>query len=136
MRNKHHIGTSQPDRGAKPYGFCCDIKDYDPRLDTKPQLGSVFSRNNVTGEGPDIKIRLQEINSNVLPSSQRGNQKSSYRIEDHLGKPMICRRCRGPLKWYLEDEVAVARNTMMTQRQQQYNEKMEQNIKTAKKKGT
>ncbi|XP_043252514.1 uncharacterized protein LOC122397426 [Colletes gigas] len=54
---------------------------------------------------------------------------------DKFDEPMICKRCRGPLRWYLEDEIAVARDKMMSSRQETYNFEMEKNIKIAKKKG-
>ncbi|CAK9830621.1 hypothetical protein ANTRET_LOCUS7762 [Anthophora retusa] len=60
-----------------------------------------------------------------------GDESDRRRIQ--RGEPMICKRCRGPLKWYLEDEVAVARDIMMEKRQDKYNRKMEENVTIAKK---
>ncbi|XP_031841981.2 uncharacterized protein LOC116431124 [Nomia melanderi] len=173
-RHQHHVGTSKSSLRPKPYGFCCEVKDQDTRLDTKNDEDQLFSRYNLTEGGPDIKFRLQEVN-NASASPQRVNQKSVYRSgfrgrprgrqkggyddlprngqqkgyrsgqrierdrsesdKNNKGfhEPMICRHCRGPLKWYLEDEIAVAREIMMQDRQEQYNTEMEQNIKTAKK---
>nr|XP_033322922.1 uncharacterized protein LOC117218545 [Megalopta genalis] len=164
-RHQHHVGTSQSNLRLKPYGFCCDIKDHDPKLDIDNNLDSLFSKHNLTGEGPNIKFRFQEINA-ISTSPQRINQKSSHRLghrgrprgrqrggyddpnnqrkgwnrnerddnEKKLGEPMICKRCKGPLKWFLEDEIAMARDSMMQDRQKKYNIEMENNIKIAKKK--
>ncbi|XP_033194515.2 uncharacterized protein LOC117159088 [Bombus vancouverensis nearcticus] len=51
-----------------------------------------------------------------------------------LGELMICKRCRGPLRWYLEDEIAAARDIMMKRKQEIYKAEMEKNIKIAKQK--
>ncbi|XP_076658158.1 uncharacterized protein LOC143362145 isoform X2 [Halictus rubicundus] len=163
-RHQHHVGTSQSNLRAKPYGFCCDVKEHDPKLDMKNGLGSLFSRHNLTGEGPNIKFRCQEINT-VSTSLQRLNQKSLHRLgsrarqrgrqrggyddmfrdgqrgrnqengnENHLREQLICERCRGPLRWYLEDEIDAARDIMMQERKKKHNIETEYNIKIAKKK--
>ncbi|KOC69223.1 hypothetical protein WH47_11008 [Habropoda laboriosa] len=71
-------------------------------------------------------------------SRYRGGQQidwddESGRRRRQRGEPMICKRCRGPLKWYLEDEVTTAREIMMEKRQDKYNRKMEENVNMAKK---
>ncbi|XP_078047782.1 uncharacterized protein LOC144475602 isoform X2 [Augochlora pura] len=164
-RHQYHVGTSQSDLRLKPYGFCCDIKDRDAKLDIENNLGSLFSKHNLTGEGPNIKFRFQDINT-TSTSPQCVNQKSYHRLghrgrsrgrqrggyddsndqrrgwrrnegednEKKLGEPMICKRCKGPLKWFLEDEIAIARDIMMQDRRKKYNVEMEYNIKIAKKK--
>ncbi|XP_054006385.1 uncharacterized protein LOC128891156 [Hylaeus anthracinus] len=198
-----NVGTSRHDFTAKPYGFCCDIKDHDPRLTIENRsVGPLFCPYNITGGGPDIRFRIQDADS-VSPSSQRSVQRSTQRIgqrgrrrsgyqsrqrggydrqrggddrqrdknrrandsrvgwddeprdgqrdrrstyrrgtsrtdnnktDESLPEPMICKRCRGPLKWYLEDEIAVARDRIMTTRQETYNAEMEENVRIAKKK--
>lgn len=52
-----------------------------------------------------------------------------------VGERMVCHRCRGPLQWYLEDEIAVAREFMVNRRIEDYNAEMDRNVKIAKKKG-
>lgn len=171
-RHQHHVGTSQSNLRPKPYGFCCDVKEYDPTLDTKNGLGSLFSRHNLTGEGPNIKFRCQEINT-VSTSLQRVNQRAVHRSgsrgrqrgrqrggyddafrggqrngqrigqrsgqrygdTDNSREQLICERCRGPIKWYLEDEISAARDIMMQERRKKHSAQTEYNIKIAKKKG-
>ncbi|KAK9298850.1 hypothetical protein QLX08_007957 [Tetragonisca angustula] len=166
-----NIGTSQNDFSVKPYGFCCDIKDYDPRLFVSKESEVLFPSNGPTEGGPNIKFRIQE-HSDTEPPSQRSTQRNArsglrtrYRSrsgqqiiwsdqtygrrrqripfisrdrKDKITEPsvelMICKRCRGPLRWYLEDEIAAARDIIMKRRQEIYNAEMEKNIKLAKKK--
>lgn len=53
-----------------------------------------------------------------------------------LADLITSRRLRGPLQWYLEDEIAAAREIMMTKKQEMYHAEMKKNIKIAKQKGT
>ncbi|XP_076668090.1 uncharacterized protein LOC143368842 [Andrena cerasifolii] len=212
---KFSVGTSKHDLWAKPYGFCCDIKDHDPTLRLLRQDSEPLFPYCVTGGGPDIRFRIQDADA-ASPSaarSQRSAQRSGYRsaqrsghrsghqsgyegrrrsghqsghesgrrggyrgrqqgvhdsrrrrnrrddgfdqeqsqgiyrnvnprsdvgkgvtIKESLDEPMICRRCRGPLRWYLEDEIAAARDEMMSRKQQEYNTELDMNVKIAMKK--
>lgn len=184
-----NVSTSQHDFLVKPYGFCCDIKDYDPKLlSLKEEPEPLFPSSGPLEGGPDIKFRLQEHDDiqsfrqrSIQRNAQRGGLRSKYRSgqqviwgnqsyaqpyrrrryrtprlegtvkvpEDRtqgrtpdrgrdietLGELMICKRCRGPLRWYLEDEIAAARDIMMKRKQEIYKAEMEKNIKIAKQKG-
>ncbi|CAD1478760.1 unnamed protein product [Heterotrigona itama] len=170
-----NVGTLQNDFSIKPYGFCCNIKDYDPRLFVSKESEPLFLSNDPTEGGPNIKFRIQEhndIESSSQRSTQRNAQRSGLRTryrsrsgqqviwsdqtygrrrqripftsraptakKDKIIEPsvelMICKRCRGPLRWYLEDEIAAARDIIMKKKQEIYNAEMEKNIKLAKKK--
>ncbi|XP_017761863.1 PREDICTED: uncharacterized protein LOC108552006 [Eufriesea mexicana] len=183
--NHLNVSTSQHDLLAKPYGFCCDIKNQDSKLlSSKDESVSFFPSSDPNVGGPDIKFRIQE-HDDILPfiqrsiqrntqrtglrSGQRSGLRSKYRdihqinwsdqsygrrrrrdiiyrgITDAdkqdrsikpLGELMICKRCRGPLQWYLEEEIAAAHEIMMIRRQEMHNAEMEKNIKIAKIKGT
>ncbi|KOX70199.1 hypothetical protein WN51_05635 [Melipona quadrifasciata] len=126
-----NTGTSQNDFSVKPYGFCCDIKDYDPRLFVSKEPEVLFPSNGPTEGGPNIKFRIEEHND-IEPPSQRN---ARNKIIEPSVELMICKRSRGPLRWYLEDEIAAARDIMMKKKQEIYNAEMEKNIKLAKKKG-
>lgn len=169
-----NVSTSQNDISVKPYGFCCNIKDYDPRLFVPKESEPLFPSNGLTEKGPNIKFRIQEHNDIELPSqrsTQRNAQRSGLRTRYRSGQQviwsdqtygrrrqripftsrartakngkiieppvelMICKRCRGPLRWYLEDEIATARDIIMKRKQEIYNAEMGKNIKLAKKKG-
>lgn len=234
---KFSVGTSKYDLWAKPYGFCCDIKDHDPKLRLLRQDSEPLFPYCVTGGGPDIKFRIQDADAaspSAARSGQRSAQRSGYRsgqrsgydgrrrsvhesgrraghrgrqqsvhesgrrtgyrggqqsvhesgrrsgyrggqqsvhdsgrrrnrrddkfdhaqgggiyrnvnprsdagksvvINESLDEPMICRRCKGPLRWYLEDEIAAARDEMMSRKQQEYNAELDLNVKIAMKKG-
>ncbi|OAD54051.1 hypothetical protein WN48_08384 [Eufriesea mexicana] len=130
--NHLNVSTSQHDLLAKPYGFCCDIKNQDSKLlSSKDESVSFFPSSDPNVGGPDIKFRIQE-HDDILPFIQRSIQRNTQRT----GELMICKRCRGPLQWYLEEEIAAAHEIMMIRRQEMHNAEMEKNIKIAKIKGT
>ncbi|XP_076245948.1 uncharacterized protein LOC143186261 [Calliopsis andreniformis] len=168
-----NASTSKPDLLLKPYGFCCDLKDYDPTLHIKKEDSRpLFPSGGVTGGGPDIKFRLQHTDSisGPIPRSfqrtayrggyrggyqngRRKGQRDGYRNRGNLpprpgrnirmdgyervftdpsmDEPMICTRCRGPLRWYLEDEIDYAREMLMRKRQDEYNAEIERNVEIA-----
>ncbi|CAL7945704.1 unnamed protein product [Xylocopa violacea] len=174
------VSTSQHDLVAKPYGFCCDIKDQDTKLFGSPGVSvPPFPSSGPTGGGPNIKLRIQEEDD--VPRygyrfrsgqgiGRRGGQRSKYRggLQDDwgdqmrgrrrgqrigyrgIGSPigvgrqvaihppsgdrMTCKRCKGPLRWYLEDEIEAARDIMIRERQEKYIAEMKKNIKIAKEK--
>ncbi|XP_029056261.2 uncharacterized protein LOC114883062 [Osmia bicornis bicornis] len=51
-----------------------------------------------------------------------------------LNDRLVCERCGGPLRWYLEDEIAIARESMVKRRIEKYNTDMNRNVQTAKRK--
>nr|XP_012147147.1 PREDICTED: uncharacterized protein LOC105663354 [Megachile rotundata] len=66
---------------------------------------------------------------------QRGGANNSRTdLGETVPERMVCQRCRGPLQWYLEDEIAVARDFMINRRIEDYNAEMDRNVKIAKKK--
>ncbi|XP_026673869.1 uncharacterized protein LOC108630434 isoform X2 [Ceratina calcarata] len=173
LRQQLNVGTSYDRLDFKPFGFCCDIKKYGPKsLPLKHASAPPFPLSGPTGEGPDVKIRIQE-EDDVLPSTKRGTQRrrsvlrlgmrSGIRVGQRgglrgnqsrgvigpmrfghrrgkivkpTGEQMKCKRCRGPLRYYLEEEIEVALDIIKKDKQQKYNAEMEKNIKIAKKRGT
>lgn len=157
-----NASTSYNEFFVKPYGFCCDIKNYDPKLSaSRKRSVPLFPSNGLSSGGPDIKIRIQE-HDDILNFNQRSTQRNvrervSLRgkylrgVDRQLGNKRLrrgnlelqsladlitSRRLRGPLQWYLEEEIAAAREIMMTKKQEMYNAEMKKNIKIAKQKGT
>lgn len=156
-----NASTSYNEFFVKPYGFCCDIKNYDPKLSAlRKRSMPLFPSNNLSNGGPDIKIRIQE-HDDILNFNQRSTQRNVRERVSLRGKYLrgvdrqlvnkrlrrgielqsladliTSRRLRGPLRWYLEDEIAAAREIMMTKKQEMYNTEMKKNIKIAKQKGT
>ncbi|XP_061943091.1 uncharacterized protein LOC133667802 isoform X2 [Apis cerana] len=154
-----NASTSYNEFFVKPYGFCCDIKNYDPKLSaSRKRSVPLFPSSGLSGGGPDIKIRIQE-HDDILNFSPRSTQRN---VRDRVGLRgkylrgvdrqlvdrrlrrgfelqsladlITSRRLRGPLQWYLEDEIAAAREIMMTKKQEMYNAEMKKNIKIAKQK--
>lgn len=115
----------------KPYGFCCEEdqssdKYYDMR---NPPFVSSLTDIILDGGGPGVKFRVADVSR--PPYSVQLRRILEVKGVDYLGR---CKRCRGPLRWYLEDEINLARETMAKKRQNSYNESMKKNIKIAKQK--
>jgi hypothetical protein len=53
--------------------------------------------------GPGVKLCVQDIGPPSYPIQRRILE---AKCRAYLGR---CRRCRGPLRWYIEDKVALAR---------------------------
>ncbi|XP_032689391.1 uncharacterized protein LOC116852812 [Odontomachus brunneus] len=116
----------------KPYGFCCEEKDQDPDkyYDMQnPPFASSLTNVILNGGGPGIKFRVDDIDR--PPYSVQLRRILEVKGVDYLGR---CKRCRGPLRWYLEDEIALARETMAEERQNNYKENMKKNLKIARRK--
>ncbi|XP_012269219.1 uncharacterized protein LOC105693702 [Athalia rosae] len=115
----------------KPFGFCCDPKNQDPdtRYDNKnPPFKSSMENIFLNRGGPDLKFRIQDIGKPPYPIRREGRRAISG---TSLGE---CSRCRGPLKWYLEDEIALARDMLAHDKQTKYNSDAEKHVNNAIKK--
>lgn len=80
------------------------------------------------------RYRTPRPEGTVKVLEDRSQGRTPGRGIETLGELMICKRCRGPLRWYLEDEIAAARDVMMKRKQEIYKAEMEKNIKIAKQK--
>ncbi|XP_046743395.1 uncharacterized protein LOC124409668 [Diprion similis] len=112
----------------KPFDFCCDVKnqDLDTRYDRRqPPFKSSLENIFLNGGGPDLKLRIQDIGKPPYPIRREGRKTL-------IGAPMgECNRCRGPLKWYLEDEISLARDLLAHDRQTKYNADANKHVKIA-----
>lgn len=91
----------------KPFGFCCDVKNQDAKTQyntRNPPFASTMSDAVVNGDGPVLKIRLQHFEKTYNPFARGLNRIKS--AASYLGE---CPKCRGPLHWYLQDEIWLAR---------------------------
>lgn len=116
----------------KPYGFCCEEKSQDPekRYDMQnPPFVSSLTDVILNNGGPGIKFRVQDIGRPPFPIQRRILEAKGIA---YLGR---CKRCRGPLRWYLEDEIAFAREFLAKIRQDNYNTSMKRNLMIARQKG-
>lgn len=116
----------------KPYGFCCEEKSQDPekRYDMQnPPFVSSLTDVILNNGGPGIKFRVQDIGRPPFPIQRRILEAKGIA---YLGR---CKRCRGPLRWYLEDEIALAREFLAKIRQDNYNTSMKRNLMIARQKG-
>ncbi|KAI4503980.1 hypothetical protein M0802_000451 [Mischocyttarus mexicanus] len=115
----------------KPFGFCCNKKNVDPETfydRRQPPFKSSLADVIVESGGPNLKFRIQDIAK--LPFAiQRITSRTKGAA--FLGD---CKHCRKALRWYLEDEIALARNICARERQNQYNLKMDKNVEIAKHK--
>ncbi|KAK2576787.1 hypothetical protein KPH14_005430 [Odynerus spinipes] len=115
----------------KPFGFCCDKKGQDPETHydrRKPPFKGSLTDVVVGNGGPSLKFRVQDIGPLPYPI-----HRSTSRVKGaaFLGD---CKRCRPPLRWYIEDEIALARDIVARERQAQYNFEMDKNVEIAKQK--
>ncbi|XP_072754739.1 uncharacterized protein [Anoplolepis gracilipes] len=116
----------------KPYGFCCEEKSQDPekRYDMRnPPFLSSLTDVILNNGGPGVKFRVQDIGRPPPFLIQR-------RILEAKGIAYLgrCKRCRGPLRWHLEDEIALAREFFAKERQENYNMSVKRNLMIARKK--
>ncbi|XP_011690882.1 PREDICTED: uncharacterized protein LOC105451876 isoform X1 [Wasmannia auropunctata] len=115
----------------KPYGFCCEEKDQDPekRYDMRnPPFTSSLTDVVLGAGGPGVKFRVQDIGPPPYPIQRRILEAKG---RAYLGR---CKRCRGPLRWYLEDEIALARDFLAKERRDNYNATVKRNLMIAKRK--
>ncbi|XP_015587405.1 uncharacterized protein LOC107264057 [Cephus cinctus] len=125
-------GATKVEDLKKPFGFCCDIKNQDHGTiynARHPPFKSSLADIVLNGGGPDLKFRIQDIGKPLYPIQWGG----IYKIKSPatLGD---CKRCRGPLKWYLEEEISLAKETVVNERTMKYNTEADKNLKIAMKK--
>lgn len=116
----------------RPYGFCCEEKDRDPDkyYDMQnPPFVSSLSDVILNDGGPGVKFRVVDVGR--PPYSVQLRRILEVKGVAYLGS---CKRCRGPLQWHLEDEIALAREIMAKEKRINYNERMKRNLKIAKQK--
>ncbi|XP_063978123.1 uncharacterized protein LOC135162996 isoform X2 [Diachasmimorpha longicaudata] len=114
----------------KPFGFCCDINRQD--LDTQynlrnPPFESTFPETPLNSNCPDIKIRIQDI---AKPPA-RGPRGGIFRDNVDVKKAAVYGRSkkgRGPLKWFLEEEIQVARDLLAREKRIKRTEEMQKKI--------
>ncbi|KAH0946098.1 hypothetical protein HN011_011851 [Eciton burchellii] len=115
----------------KPYGFCCEKQTQDPekRYDMRnPPFASSLTDVILDGGGPAVKFRVQD--SGRLPFVALLQRRTQLA---HLGR---CKRCRGPLLWYLEDEISLAHDIFAKERLDNYERITKRNLKIAMRKGS
>ncbi|XP_047349547.1 uncharacterized protein LOC124949065 [Vespa velutina] len=117
----------------KPFGFCCNKRNLDPQTfyNKRPSPFKGSLTDVVVGSGgPSLKFRIQDVSRLPFPI-----QRIMSRTK---GIPFLgnCKRCRKPLRWYLEDEIALARDILARERQYQYNFEISKNVEIAKRKET
>lgn len=118
---------------SKPYNFCCDEKDQHPEkcYDMRhPPFASSLTDVILGSGGPGVKFRVKNFGPLPFPVVQR-------RIFEVKGESYLegCKRCRNPLQWYLEDEIALAREFLAKEKQDNYNTSAKKNLMIAKRKG-
>ncbi|XP_029175314.1 uncharacterized protein LOC114943770 [Nylanderia fulva] len=115
----------------KPYGFCCEEKLQDPEkrynMRNSPYVSSLTNVILDSG-GPGVKFRIQDTGRPPYPIQRRILEAKGIA---YLGR---CKRCRGPLRWYLEDEIALAHEFFTKKRRDNYNANVKRNLTIAKKK--
>lgn len=124
----------------KPFGFCCSLDRFDPlsRYDQqKPPYESSLTAITSVHECPVSKMQMKFFTPRFtqekrrLKASETGDQQRSKNrklIYSRFGKN------NGSIKWYLEDEVALAKDMFWTKKQRIYNETSDKLMNIGKKK--
>ncbi|XP_020281801.1 uncharacterized protein LOC109853788 isoform X3 [Pseudomyrmex gracilis] len=132
---------------SKPFGFCCSVGRFDPlaRYDQRssPYKSSLPAITSVH-ECPVSKMRVQ---FHALSRSGRnkgrpirikppetGDQQRSNKIARLMYMNKIDNGSRNTMRWYLEDEIALANDLVWREKQQLRKEKGDKATITAKKK--
>ncbi|XP_050460859.1 uncharacterized protein LOC126856433 [Cataglyphis hispanica] len=118
----------------KQYGFCCEEKSQDPekRYNMRnPPFVSSLTNVFLNNGGPAVKFRVQDIGRSPFPIQLKLRILEAKGIASYLGRS---KRCRRPLQWYLEDEIALAREFFAKKRQDNYNMIMKRNLMIARQK--
>ncbi|XP_076298400.1 uncharacterized protein LOC143217725 [Lasioglossum baleicum] len=130
QRSLYRLGSRGRQRGRQRGG-------YDDSRTSILRSSSGIDRGNVRGGRGNVRGGRGNVRGG------RGNGRGNGRgggggggNEDNMveREQIICKRCRGPLRWYLEDEIDAARDIMMNNRRINHNKEMEDNIAVAKKK--
>ena len=112
------IGTAKQNDLKKPFGFCCDAahQDFETRYNMRiPPFETSLTKIAPNKSGPDLKFRIQDTGRPAFPVLRSG----SHKVKS-MGSPGRCKRCRGPMRWYIEDEVALAKEIIATEKKMNY----------------
>ena len=130
---KNNKQANKEEKLKKPFGFCCDENSQDSRTrydQRKPPFTSSLTDVVLNGGGPDLKFRVQDVISKSFPRS--GMHRSYLKLTTaHLGG---CRWCRGPINFYLEDEISVAKEMFAKFKRDRYQADCQRDIISARKK--
>jgi len=130
---KRAIKLSRLHLPQKPYEFCCEKELQDPERHydmRNPPFASSLTDVTLEGGGPGVKFRVEDSGRLPLVALL---QRRAQEAKAHLGS---CERCRGPLLWYLEDELAHARDIFAKKRLDDHNRIAKRNLKIAIRKGS
>lgn len=124
----------------KPFGFCCSLDRFDPLSrynQQKPPYESSLAAITSVHECPVSKMQMKFFipqfthEKRKLKASEMGDQQRSKNrklIYSRFGKNDRF------IKWYLEDEIALAKDMFWTEKQRIYNETSDKAMKIGKKK--
>ncbi|XP_043284084.1 uncharacterized protein [Venturia canescens] len=118
-RTNHLDVVANPREHMKPFNFCCNISRQDPetRYDMRipPFITSLTNIPPNNKEGPDLKFRLQDTaRQDRAPTLRSG----VHKVKSHTHQMGRSKRGRGPLQWYLEDEIALAREIIANEKEE------------------
>ncbi|XP_024941712.1 uncharacterized protein LOC107268641 isoform X2 [Cephus cinctus] len=123
--------------GFKPVNFCCTKDDYD--FMTKynqrnpPFKSSMTGISHATHGCPGLKVRLDSIKARMWSTKRKSSKTKTGTIPNvAAGSPSIS--LTGPLLWYHEDEIAIAKNTILDEKQRTFVEIGNKNATIGEKK--
>ncbi|KAI4501774.1 hypothetical protein M0802_003109 [Mischocyttarus mexicanus] len=122
-------------KNLKPIDFCCSVEDMDPtpmKYDQrKPPYTSSLMAIGSLQESPAIKLRTQYINhleTKKLITKGKDVQFVGMNSEDFL----IFSSINGPIRWYIEDELELAKDILWEDRLRINEEETRHNIRIGK----
>lgn len=85
-------------------------------------------------ESPTLKFRFQSVEP-AIREKRKGSKGKSHQEDSNLaGNP--CVKTRGPLLWYQEDEIDIAKDKFWSEKQRVYNDEADRNALIGEKKGS
>lgn len=121
----------------KPINFCCTLEDIDSMItydQRKPPYTSSLTAISLLQESPAIKLRTQHVNRmETLPrrSTLRNKDLQFARMNsENLAISSII----GPTQWYIEDELALAKDIIWEERLHKNIEETTKNVRIGKEK--
>lgn len=123
----------------KPFGFCCSLDHFDPLSrynQQKPPYESSLPAITSVHECPVSKMQMKFFTPRFIREKRRlkaemgdwQRPKNRKLIYSRFGKNDCF------IKWYLEDEIALAKDMFWMEKQRIYNETSDKTMKIGKKK--
>lgn len=120
----------------KPINFCCTMEDIDSMFkydQRKPPYTSSLTAINSLQESPAIKLRTQYVNRLDTLSRRLTMRGKDIQFARMKSENLAISSIIGPNQWYIEDEIALAKDILWENRLRKNNEETRRNVRIGKK---